>query len=133
MLDIDHFKSINDMFGHQVGDEILMDIGAILKDTKRKSDVPGSYGGEEFIIMLPDSESNGALIVAERFRQNVEDYPFEDGEGNRLFVTVSIGVATYPSDEISSSADLIKKADDALYEAKESGRNKVIVSKEGGI
>lgn len=130
MLDIDHFKNINDTLGHQIGDYVLRELGGILKDVNRKSDLPGRYGGEEFIIVLPHSDSKGAALVAQRLREKIEEAKFEDNDKNRIPVTVSIGVGTYPAAGVSSYAELIKKADDALYRAKGNGRNRVEVSEE---
>ncbi|MFC1856164.1 diguanylate cyclase [Thermodesulfobacteriota bacterium] len=133
MLDIDHFKNINDTYGHQAGDEILKKIGDILNDVRRKSDLPGRYGGEEFIIVLPHSDNTGARSLAERIRSQVEEYDFEDADGTNIKVTVSIGTATYPAIGVHSSAELIKKADDALYEAKAGGRNMVVANENNKV
>lgn len=128
MLDIDHFKQINDTYGHQAGDKILNDIGAILEDVRRKSDLPGRYGGEEFIFVLPHSDTTGASSLAERIRSKVEDYPFKKPDGTSIKVTLSVGAATYPSAGVHTSAELIKKADTALYSAKAQGRNRVVIA-----
>jgi diguanylate cyclase (GGDEF)-like protein len=126
MLDIDHFKKVNDNHGHQTGDAILREIGGILKSAKRNCDLPGRYGGEEFIMVLPHSDNEGARSLAERIRKRVENYPFKDENKEALSITISIGVATYPAPGIHSTADLVKKADDALYKAKQTGRNRVV-------
>ncbi len=130
MVDIDHFKNVNDTYGHQMGDEVLSGLGDILRETKRKNDMPGRYGGEEFIVILPHSDPGGSLIVAERLREHVEQKEFKDSVSDPLplKITISIGVATFPAPNIKSAAELIKRADEALYEAKETGRNKVVVA-----
>jgi diguanylate cyclase (GGDEF)-like protein len=128
MIDLDHFKDINDKYGHQTGDRILSEIGDILNKVRRKSDYPGRYGGEEFIVVLPHSDQTGAKSLAERLRQKIEDHPFISPASDTIQLTVSIGTATYPAAGIHSAAELIKEADRALYQAKEAGRNKVVVS-----
>ena len=124
MLDIDHFKSFNDTYGHQTGDRALKAISKIIRDELRTVDFPARYGGEEFIIILPETECEGAVIVAERIRNAVAEHPFTSEGGERLLLTISSGVACYP-DAAASKEDLIKKADQALYLAKDRGRNTV--------
>ena len=119
LLDVDEFKSYNDRFGHPAGDEALRMVGTILKETVRGADVAARYGGEEFAILLPETASSEAKVIAERIRSRVEQTEFPHRK-----VTVSIGVATY-SDGLSNGADLISAADKALYEAKRMGRNNV--------
>ena len=119
LLDVDEFKSYNDRFGHPAGDEALRIVGAILKETVRGADVAARYGGEEFAILLPETASSEAKVIAERIRSHVEQTEFPHRK-----VTVSIGVATY-SDGLSNGADLISAADKALYAAKGKGRNNV--------
>lgn len=119
MLDVDHFKSYNDQFGHPAGDEALKIVGQVLRDTLRGADVAARYGGEEFAILLPQTTSDEAAVIAERLRVNVEsaEFPCRD-------VTVSIGVAS-GSAELCTTDGLIKAADRALYDAKRNGRNLV--------
>lgn len=119
MLDVDEFKSYNDRFGHPAGDEALRVIGAVLKETLRGADVAARYGGEEFSILLPETTSEEAEVIAGRIRQRVEQTEFP-----KRRVTVSIGIATR-SDDVRSAADLISAADKALYWAKGKGRNNV--------
>ena len=131
MLDIDHFKRVNDTHGHQAGDLILKTFSRIILDTLRESDIVARYGGEEFLIILPNTGEPGALAMAERLRNMVEEYEFalpENKEENTrsISITVSIGVASYSS-EISEYRSLIENADRALYRAKSAGRNKVVV------
>jgi diguanylate cyclase (GGDEF)-like protein len=125
MLDIDHFKKINDTYGHLCGDEILKSLASLVKSCLRSMDIVARYGGEEFAILLPETGGNEAIQTAERIRRAVEETAFM-GTEQGLNVTVSLGVATYPSRGIAERADIIAKADAALYEAKEGGRNRAI-------
>lgn len=124
MLDIDHFKSFNDIYGHQTGDLALKTISKIIRNELRTVDFPARYGGEEFLIILSETWCDGAVIVAERIRNAVAEHPFTSEGGERLLLTISAGVACYP-DDAASKEDLIKKADHALYFAKDRGRNAV--------
>jgi len=126
MIDIDHFKDINDMYGHQIGDEILQGLSGIVKDSVRDIDIAARYGGEEFVLILPQIDIKGAGIMAERLREKVESHCFSDCS-RPINITVSIGVATYPGDGIKNGNDLLKRADNALYKAKHMGRNRVII------
>lgn len=127
MLDIDHFKNINDSFGHTAGDSVLRTFGQVLRDSCRVYDVPGRYGGEEFCIVLPDTRIDNTTVVAERIRERLAASRFEVGE-HAISVTASIGIAGMDSpagdDPVSPSA-LIDRADRALYFAKNRGRNRV--------
>lgn len=125
MLDIDHFKKINDTYGHLCGDEILKSLANLIKGCLRSMDIVARYGGEEFAVLLPETNGAEAYQTAERIRRSVEDTTFIGTEGG-LHVTVSQGVAAYPSIDIHDRQDLIAKADSALYEAKENGRNRAI-------
>ncbi len=118
MFDVDHFKIFNDTHGHDQGDRVLQSIGQTMKDTVRNIDVPCRYGGEEFLIILPDTDIDGAMILSERLRENIET-TLVDG----LQVTISIGVSTYPLIEVDTYESFIESADTALYRAKDSGRN----------
>jgi diguanylate cyclase (GGDEF)-like protein len=132
--DIDHFKSINDTYGHHHGDMILREIGELLGggmgDLKvvsrlRKSDIVARYGGEEFVIILPETPAERAAIAAEKMRATLEEYTFDIGS-EKIKITMSFGVAG--TDETTKDAeDLIQRADHAMYKAKESGRNRVEV------
>ena len=119
MLDIDHFKLVNDTFGHQVGDRVLVKVSELIRENTRVSDYIGRYGGEEFIVVLPDTDLEKAAKIAERIRSSVQRYDFSL-DGNQ--VTISIGVVQY-NEEVSHV--LINKADMLLYQAKSSGRNRV--------
>jgi diguanylate cyclase (GGDEF)-like protein/PAS domain S-box-containing protein len=119
MMDIDHFKRVNDKYGHLVGDKVLKEIADLILKNTRESDYVGRYGGEEFIIMLPDTDIEMALKIAEDIRKNIQEHRFEI---DNLKVTISIGVAHYTGQSLNS---LINRADVLLYQAKSSGRNRV--------
>lgn len=123
MLDIDHFKAYNDRYGHLVGDAILKEVSKNLKENMRQIDLAGRYGGEEFSLILSETNKDGAGLAAERLRQAVENKRIKIYDED-LQVTVSIGIAIFPDDGIDIPA-LIEKADGALYQAKQSGRNRV--------
>ena len=125
MLDIDHFKKVNDTYGHLCGDEILKSLAGLIKSCLRSMDIAARYGGEEFAVLLPETNGPEAVQTAERIRHTIEDHTFM-GTDQGLSVTVSQGVATYPSTGVHERSDIIAKADEALYEAKESGRNMVV-------
>ncbi len=127
MLDLDHFKRVNDSFGHSVGDEVLKTVGQVLRDSCRVYDVPGRYGGEEFCIILPETRVGNTANVAERIRSRLESTELPVGDTS-IIVTASIGVAGMDSvaDEgVVSPAALLDRADRALYAAKHHGRNRV--------
>lgn len=124
MIDLDHFKQCNDTYGHLVGDIVLKEIAKIMKDFVRQVDLIGRYGGEEFVLALPDTDRNSAIAVAERIRQEVERHKFRAYD-ETIAMTISAGVATYP-DNGDDVQVLIDKADQALYRAKEEGRNRVV-------
>jgi len=127
MLDIDHFKQINDTHGHPVGDQILQIIGQVLRDSCRIYDIPGRYGGEEFCLMLPETKLDKGLPVADRIRKRIETTPFPAGD-KTIHLTASIGVAgmeSVPEEALFGATSLIERADRALYIAKDRGRNRV--------
>lgn len=123
MLDVDHFKHANDQYGHLVGDQILREIAEIMRDHIREIDIAGRYGGEEFCIILPDTDRSGAFYAAERIRSAIEKTTIKAYDVT-VNVTISIGLAIYPQDG-KKTAELIDKADGALYRAKNLGRNRV--------
>ncbi|MBN2424309.1 MAG: diguanylate cyclase [Calditrichaceae bacterium] len=125
ILDVDNFKNYNDTMGHPAGDKVLKKLGAILTASVRENDIVARYGGEEFAVILPAIEHEGAGILAERIREKIETTPFDNENVQPLGkITVSIGAASLPVDA-NNTKDLIRFADNALYEAKRSGRNKV--------
>jgi diguanylate cyclase (GGDEF)-like protein len=123
MLDIDLFKRLNDTYGHLYGDEILKEMAALVKGCLRTMDILARYGGEEFAILLPETDLDDAVQTAERIRMAVENYDFPASGGKPVRVTVSQGVTSFPSPGIEKRSDIVAKADSALYEAKEAGRN----------
>jgi two-component system cell cycle response regulator len=126
MADLDHFKNVNDGYGHPAGDAVLRGTADRLNELLRGTDVAGRYGGEEFILILAHNSVEGAEVAAERWRKAIGSKPFKLPDGTEIPVTVSIGVATY-SEAIGSAEQLISAADTALYMAKENGRNRVEV------
>ncbi len=124
LCDIDHFKSINDTYGHPIGDVVLKRVAQILKASSRETDVVARYGGEEFAILMDETDGQGALQIAERVRQNIQAEVFRSDQGP-FQCTMSLGVATYPDDGKKKEL-VIVAADEALYHAKRSGRNRSI-------
>ena len=130
MVDIDHFKRVNDHYGHLAGDHVLRHIVGVLRQRLRASDVLGRYGGEEFMVLLPSTDLHGAAQLAEQLRQAVQAAPCE-WQGQRIAFTVSIGVAASadtPADPSRTSEALLQAADQALYRAKDDGRNRVALA-----
>jgi two-component system, cell cycle response regulator len=126
MIDLDHFKKVNDTYGHLVGDDVLQQVALLLRRAVRSVDVVARYGGEEFVVALPETAEVGAVAFADRIRQKIESHPFPGGgpiPPPRL--TASIGVATYPAAHVETVEDLFACADAALYRAKQKGRNRV--------
>lgn len=126
MCDIDHFKHVNDEYGHQVGDTVLHQFARLLVTEAREIDKVGRYGGEEFVLLLPGTVLDAAVTFADRIRELVEQRDFVYGDGKSLHRTMSCGVAAWPHPLVTNQEALIKAADDALYVAKESGRNRVV-------
>ncbi len=124
IIDIDHFKNVNDTFGHPIGDRILVELGKILKSTTRSFDVVSRNGGEEFSAILPDCPHQQAIEIAERLRTAVEIHKFRVSLNETINITVSIGVATYP-ETVNDTSQIVDTADECLYKAKRSGRNRV--------
>ncbi len=125
MIDLDRFKAINDTYGHPTGDVVLYETARILRETAREIDMVGRYGGEEFIAILPNTAEDEAARFAERVRSAVEEHVYRD-EATEIRMTCSSGVASFPMDAVDSPEQLLKEADEALYAAKETGRNRVI-------
>jgi len=126
LLDVDHFKDVNDSYGHQKGDEILVTFASILKKFCRANDIAARYGGEEFLMILPQSNAQGAFKIAERVREEIMKMSFV-GNDSKFSVTTSCGVAELNRDYMKNTDQLINVADNAMYEAKNSGRNKTII------
>ncbi len=126
MADIDHFKQVNDEYGHLAGDEVLAGVSQTLLEQLRVTDVAGRYGGEEILVVLSQNAAAGAEVLAERWRMAVEQAEFEAPDGRRVRVQISVGVASYDPSMESGEA-LIARADAALYEAKARGRNQVVI------
>jgi diguanylate cyclase len=122
MLDVDHFKQVNDRYGHPAGDEVLRGVAAVLRDCVRGQDTVGRYGGEEFGVVLPETRIEGAMVIAERIRSRVERSPLEQRDGIRC--TVSIGAAAAAAQPDPNA--WIEQADRALYRAKDEGRNRCV-------
>jgi two-component system cell cycle response regulator len=131
MIDIDHFKRFNDEFGHDTGDEVLREVATRICGAVREVDVVARYGGEEFLLMLPNTHFAGALTVADRVWREVGHKPLIVGE-RRHKLTVSVGVSLYPSRDIKTKDQLLKSADEALYRAKNEGRDRICVFQQQG-
>lgn len=131
MIDIDYFKRVNDTYGHQAGDAILSTLSGLVKASLRDLDVVARYGGEEFLVICTNTPVNGAALVAQRLRQLVESHQFEiaddSGKKQNIRITISLGVAVLIPG-FDSKEQLVQAADQALYRAKEEGRNRVIVT-----
>lgn len=126
MIDIDHFKKINDRHGHLAGDHVLLEVAQIIQKNIRDVDTAARYGGEEYIVILPNTEKNDALTVAERMRTSIQNSSFQ--EINKDVITVSIGIAGLPEKHIDTEDKLIRSADLALYRSKQNGRNRSEIS-----
>ncbi len=126
MMDLDHFKNVNDENDHLVGSAVIKQVGQLIGVTLRESDIKGRYGGDEFIMALPDTSIDGSRILGERLRKAVLGLDIKLGENKELQLTSSIGMATFDPERHHSFTDLLKDADAALYAAKEQGRNCVV-------
>jgi diguanylate cyclase (GGDEF)-like protein len=142
LVDLDYFKSVNDTLGHQVGTQLLKDVAVRVRDCLRSTDTAvrlptpgtdtqvGRYGGDEFEILLPDTDWSGAMLVAERIRARVRDLPFRTEGGGTLRITASVGVSSFPT-HAKDWGTLFLKADEALYEAKRGGRDQIRTAAQG--
>ncbi|PTW55777.1 diguanylate cyclase (GGDEF)-like protein [Breoghania corrubedonensis] len=124
MVDVDHFKKVNDSHGHAVGDDVLVAVSDTIRNCLRAGDFSARLGGEEFVVCLPDEGRETGLTVAERLREAVSRVPFVDNDGNEFSVTISAGVAVYPECG-RSRGEILQRGDEALYAAKSSGRNRI--------
>ena len=127
MFDIDHFKKVNDTYGHQAGDLVLSQVASIFKKKTRKSDIAARYGGEEFVVILPETGPKGAIVAAEKARLAVEEAILNITDKKSIRITVSCGVTSQEPKKGGSHEGLIEKADSALYKAKDGGRNRVVL------
>jgi diguanylate cyclase (GGDEF)-like protein len=126
LIDVDYFKQINDKHGHLAGDEVLRHLAKLVKGFIRKSDIIGRLGGDEFLIMLPETDKQNALIYAEKLRRRIQQKTVAFNDSS-IGMTVSIGVSTFESDaDINRIEDLLHQADTALYQAKRKGRNQIV-------
>jgi diguanylate cyclase (GGDEF)-like protein len=125
LFDVDRFKNINDTYGHPAGDKVLMNIAQYCLSRMRTTDIFGRFGGEEFLVLLPETDRESAIVVAERLRQEIEFLRVNTDE-RQISITISIGVVTYTSRKNISLEELMKRLDHALYAAKHEGRNRVV-------
>lgn len=121
MFDIDHFKKVNDTYGHQAGDEVIREVSKALQKQVRKTDISGRYGGEEFGVILTGTKGDNAMIFADRLRANIEALVVSYG-GHKIGCTISLGVSEI-NYQIDSATEWLEQADQALYKSKQSGRN----------
>lgn len=126
MIDLDHFKKINDCWGHQSGDIVLKEVAGIVSECLRETDILARYGGEEFVVILPETDIEKAGVLAERIRKAVENCSFNIQEG-QIKVTLSLGISCYPYTAVEDKNEMVKLADKALYHAKGNGRNRVYI------
>jgi diguanylate cyclase (GGDEF)-like protein len=126
-LDMDGFKTVNDRFGHLAGSQTLTEVGRLLRLTVREIDMVARYGGDEFVIILPQTDPAGAMIIADRIREAIQEATFLTGMGLAVRLTASLGVASFP-DQGRTRDELIHKADAAMYKVKESGKNGVLTA-----
>jgi diguanylate cyclase (GGDEF)-like protein len=124
LVDIDHFKRVNDTAGHLAGDNVLREVAREISEAVRTVDIVARYGGEEFVVILPETLLEGAGIFAERLRERISSREFAAGDG-KIRLTVSVGIATFPTPDVSTADELFARADSAMYRAKDGGRNQV--------
>jgi diguanylate cyclase (GGDEF)-like protein len=126
-LDLDGFKGINDQYGHLAGSGTLAEVGSILAEEVRESDILARYGGDEFVVVLPETPPGGALVIAERLRRAIEEHAFLGAQGLSARISASFGIASYP-DHALTPEGLIQKADQAMYRVKERDKNGIEVA-----
>ncbi len=129
LIDIDHFKAVNDTYGHPMGDRVLVEVSIAIKQSVRTTDLAGRYGGEEFMVLAPETPASSARIVAERIRNAISTRTYEKASEGLPTVTASLGVASTELD-VATEGALVKRADESLYRAKHEGRNRVILAGE---
>lgn len=127
MLDIDYFKTVNDTYGHQVGDTVLQELSGLLLESVREGDIVGRYGGEEFGIVFLNSQKEGVIRACHRLKNKVENFQF-NSQMKKISLTISMGICHKESKERMSSHEMIQQADDALYRAKNKGRNRIEIA-----
>ncbi len=128
LSDIDHFKNVNDTHGHEAGDQVLIEVGIIIKENCRKQDVASRWGGEEFLVKLPETDLEGGKLLAEKIRKEIELHDFIYQQ-QKIPVTMSFGISVF-TENVKSIEDCIRQADNCLYKAKETGRNKVVIEED---
>ena len=126
LMDLDHFKNINDTYGHLAGDMVLQDVAKIIQKNIRETDTAARYGGEEFIVLLPNTKKEDAVHLAERMRLSIENHTFPDMQN--AAITISIGIAGVPDKDITTEDKIVQCADIALYKSKQNGRNRTVVA-----
>ncbi|HEY7791324.1 MAG TPA: GGDEF domain-containing protein [Vicinamibacterales bacterium] len=130
-VDLDGFKTVNDRFGHQCGSRTLVEVAVIIRGSARETDIAARFGGDEFAVILPETDAAGALAVAERVRARIEASRFLEGDGLSLAITASVGVGTLP-DAVDSADALLRAADQAMYAVKAAGKNGVRIAAKDG-
>ena len=123
-IDIDHFKHVNDTYGHLVGSKVLAEFGELLRNSLREIDIPTRYGGDEYVIILPETDKESAVKVAQRIRKKLKEHVFLENEGYQIKITASFGISTYPDDALEK-LDLLRLADNAMYKVKETTRDDI--------
>ena len=129
MIDIDHFKSVNDNYGHPVGDKVLVEVAAAIRQSTRNTDLVGRFGGEEFIVLAPETPMTSGELVADRIRRSIAARTASRAEKGMPAVTASLGVASTEL-AVATETELLARADQALYRAKHEGRNRVVVARD---
>jgi diguanylate cyclase (GGDEF)-like protein len=133
MADLDDLKSVNDTYSHLAGDDVLRFVAGLARESCRRADVVGRFGGDEFLFILPSTQVDEATTFAERFRVRLADGAVPIRTASGLTVTISVGVAQWEGDTMEGPSCLVKKADEAMYQAKSSGRNRTVVSPDGSV
>lgn len=127
MIDVDHFKVINDEYGHQRGDQVIRRVAHTLRQSVRQVDVIGRYGGDEFLVILPETKAQNAKVAATRIQNLFDSKKFQVRSEKSVSIALSIGISGYPAKDIKETKDLVAKADKAMYAAKKMGRNRIVI------